>query len=60
MRRNYKYRTNMLYLLIVGIFCFVAGVITISIGALIHAHPNVSFAALFKLTPIAHWVYGLL
>jgi hypothetical protein len=48
------------YLLLVGICFFITGLAVLTLGAVLHVNPNITFAGLFKLQPYINLVYSVI
>ena len=59
-RPNYRRKRNTFFLLVACICFFVAGIAVLTLGAVFHVNPTITFASLFKLQPYINLVYTLI
>ena len=57
MHRSNHRKRKAFFLLLACICFFVAGIAVLTLGAVFHVNPNITFAGLFKLQPYINLVY---
>ncbi len=58
MQTKNTFRKRKAFLLLLASICFfVAGVAVLTLGAVFHVNPKITFAGLFKIQPFINFVY---
>jgi hypothetical protein len=58
MKPGNTFRKRKAFLLLLTCICFfIAGITVLTLGAVIHVNPKITFAGLFKLQPFINLVY---
>lgn len=61
MRRSAPSRKRKAFYLLLACICFfITGIAVLTLGAVVHVNPNITFAGLFKLQPYINLVYSVI